>query len=397
MSTLPHAPDRPRPPAEAIHPPYEPKLQTHIPALDAVRGLAILLVTAYRFTDAPAGSSGVGAFLARLLAQGEHGVDLFFVLSGFLITGILYDAKGSRHYFYHFYLRRTLRIFPLYYGVLFLVLVALPLAVPAAADLFAPARQYQVWLWLYGTNILVALKEEWLLGGFNHFWSLAVEEHFYLVWPLVIFLCSRRAALAVCVLVVAVAVVLRTALIRSGQHYAAAEGLTPCRMDALAVGAWLALAVRGPQGVRSLLVPARGLAAGTGAVLVLLFLVDKGLMGLHYTVYAGFFAAMILLAVAARPGGGWERFWHSRLLRICGKYSYGWYVFQGLLVAVVPAALTAESLALRFGSPLAGQFAYLLLGACTSFALALVSWHTYEKHFLKLKDALSRKEHARLG
>src|SRR5688572_9977607 len=97
----------------------------HIPALDGIRGLAILLVTIYRFAGTHDG--GTPRWLLPVLEFGTHGVDLFFVLSGFLITGILFDAKGEAHYFRNFYARRTLRIFPLYYGTLALVLIGLPL------------------------------------------------------------------------------------------------------------------------------------------------------------------------------------------------------------------------------------------------------------------------------
>ena len=100
-----------------------------IPALDAIRGLAILMVTVYRFNIGPDDPSLLGQGFISSLACGFRGVDLFFVLSGFLITGILYDAKGSAHYFRNFYMRRALRIFPLYYGCLIVVLLIFPLLV----------------------------------------------------------------------------------------------------------------------------------------------------------------------------------------------------------------------------------------------------------------------------
>jgi peptidoglycan/LPS O-acetylase OafA/YrhL len=137
--------------------PSEPVRGAHIPALDAVRGIAILLVTAFRFTLA-AGDPPAPHPVYRVLALGEHGVDLCFVLSGFLITGILYDAKGEPHYFRNFYMCRTLRILPLYYGVLFLAFVVLPLAPSPAGTLFREVKPDQAWLWLYSTKFLQAWR-----------------------------------------------------------------------------------------------------------------------------------------------------------------------------------------------------------------------------------------------
>src|SRR4051795_6527498 len=107
----------------------------HIPALDAIRGLAIVAVTLYRF-----GGGGDGAARAVdhpwLIELGQRGVDLFFVLSGFLITGILFEAKGKEHYFRNFYLRRALRIFPLYYAALAASVLILPLVSSSCASAF---------------------------------------------------------------------------------------------------------------------------------------------------------------------------------------------------------------------------------------------------------------------
>src|SRR5262249_2846553 len=124
-------------------------------------------------------STAVGTILAR----GWMGVDLFFVLSGFLITGILLDSRGADGYFSSFYARRFLRIFPLYYGFLALWFLVLAYVFGSAySDLFA--RERQVWFWSYTANW--GRPDE--LGALGHFWSLAIEEQFYLVWPLVVWL-----------------------------------------------------------------------------------------------------------------------------------------------------------------------------------------------------------------
>src|SRR5215468_8569908 len=118
----------------------------HLPGLDGVRGLAILLVLAVHFVGNATPVSWGERIAVKLGNYGVLGVDLFFVLSGFLITGLLLDSKGDPHYFRNFYARRTLRIFPLYYAVLALLFIALRL-VATPTPLLGVARQHQGWLW----------------------------------------------------------------------------------------------------------------------------------------------------------------------------------------------------------------------------------------------------------
>lgn len=164
----------------------------HIPALDSVRGLAILMVTLFRFGSTQTMVPSMTR-CSRLPLRSVCGVDLFFVLSGFLITGILLNAQGQPHYFRNFYLRRAVRIFPLYFGVLVALIVVLPAVSESAAERLS-AREHQWWLWFYAVNLLQAWTASWPFGCLNHFWSLAVEEHFYLVWPFVIYLCGSPAS-----------------------------------------------------------------------------------------------------------------------------------------------------------------------------------------------------------
>ncbi len=141
----------------------------HVPALDGIRGLAILMVTLYRFNIGPVYDKLPGSLLFSALRRGDLGVDLFFVLSGFLITGILFDAKGGGRYFRNFYARRALRIFPLYYGFLLITLVVLPRLLGPSWVLFPEAEANQAWLWLYGANFLMGIRDQWCLGSFEHF------------------------------------------------------------------------------------------------------------------------------------------------------------------------------------------------------------------------------------
>jgi peptidoglycan/LPS O-acetylase OafA/YrhL len=167
----------------------------HLPALDGVRGLAILLVLLYHFVAQTTATNRLEAAVNWALGYGFLGVDLFFVLSGFLITGILYDSRADPGYFRTFYMRRVLRIFPLYYAVLAVVFFGVSLLPALRGSEIAGLREHQAWAWLYGINVYLSIQGGWVLSYIEHFWSLAVEEHFYFIWPLVVWLLGARPRL----------------------------------------------------------------------------------------------------------------------------------------------------------------------------------------------------------
>lgn len=357
--------------------------RAHIPALDGVRGLAILMVMLFHFL--PYGTPGQPwAIRAALLGihVGQTGVDLFFVLSGFLITGILLDTKSNAHYFRNFYARRTLRIFPLYYGSLLLFMILLP----NFTSLFhpVPVRQ-QLWLWFYARNIADFARAPAPAG---HFWSLAVEEHFYLLWPAVVFFFNRKSLAGFCVVVMIVAMLTRGTLLAAG--FSEMASLTPCRMDGLAAGAFLAAVLRGPNQAKYDRRLAWLMLLSLAIPLLPLYVTLSGttlpiVQSVKYSLLSLFYAGLLLLVLRARIGSLVARIFTSSPLRVLGKYSYGLYVFHGLLLGPLlkwfPLASAEESQARFLAScavRLAGCFAI-------SFACAWISWHAYEKHFLMLK------------
>ena len=158
----------------------------YYPALDGMRAIAVLMVM-------------VTHFLPKRLPFGWMGVQIFFVLSGFLITGILFDTRATRHRWRNFYVRRTLRIFPLYYGLIFLVLLVIVWTrskVPGVFSLWLFYGQNFFWLVDRGMHPDAVLTSDGhLIAIIGHLWSLAVEEQFYLVWPIVVFLVAERVPL----------------------------------------------------------------------------------------------------------------------------------------------------------------------------------------------------------
>lgn len=356
----------------------------HIPALDAIRGLAIVVVTLYRF-----GGGGEGPASAVdhpwLIGLGQRGVDLFFVLSGFLITGILFDAKGKEHFFRNFYVRRALRIFPLYYAALVAAVVVLPLVSSAYAHAFQPAVDAQAWLWFYAANLLQAIEGGWCLGPLNHFWSLAIEEHFYLLWPAVIYFASRRTAMRICSVLFVGSICARAAWLAGSGNDVAAEVLTPLRMDGLALGGWLALAARSSGGLGWL---ARGswLAVTVfGAAALGSELLGRRLFGLPYTAWACTCGALLIVIVCAPKASWLGRLSNSWTLQFFGKYSYAMYVFQLPLIYLLAPAFTASGIAIVVGSRLIGQAAYCAFMFALTTGLALASWNLFEKRLLALK------------
>jgi peptidoglycan/LPS O-acetylase OafA/YrhL len=361
---------------KALSEPVEPNLRGHVPALDAIRGLAILAVTVYRFGGGSHDEALAAEKVIPFIELGSRGVDLFFVLSGFLITGILFDTKQDLHFFRNFYARRTVRIFPLYYGVLIVALLLWPWHIPA--------QDYASWLWLYGANIVQA-REGWCLGWLNHFWSLAVEEHFYLVWPAVIYLLSRRNAMLACVGLFVASAVGRVACAYLYPHSPAAEVLTIFRLDGLVAGSYLALAARETGGLRALARPAWIIFLATSVLLVPFIYKGTRFLTIPETLWAIEGASFLVLVLTAVPESMLARFGENRILHWFGKYSYGMYVHQNLLIPLLSGFITAGGLATYLGNAVVGQLAYLVMMSLATVAVAYLSWHGFEVHFLKLK------------
>ena len=201
------------------------------------------MVMVLHFTTFPRMTANVfvDSAFRGVAATGWAGVDLFFVLSGFLITGILLDTKGAPRFFRTFYARRFLRIFPLYYGFLAIAFWVAPLLDPSLGVVPLSA---QGWYWAYLSNVQLALAGAWQKPVWiGHFWSLAIEEQFYLVWPFLVYATSAKNLVRVCIALIVAALLTRVALVATG-HGFATYVLTPCRTDALATGALIAALMR---------------------------------------------------------------------------------------------------------------------------------------------------------
>ena len=374
-------------------------LSSHIAPLDGLRGIAVLLVLARHSSAVPAPTGTVENVVFGAMRLGWIGVDLFFALSGFLITAILLDAKGGEGYLRSFYARRTLRIFPLYFAFL-AIMLAFSTIPPFSFDPgFQLLQTHQGWFWSYLSNVLLVVKGGGQVPMFmSHLWSLSLEEQFYLVWPLVVLLVPLAALPWACVALSAGSVVLRLALaLQQGWGTDASYVLMPARMDALLIGGLLAIAIRTPQGrerVRALRRPAGVLAfVGLAALLAWRGVHDRNDPWVQVVGYLLLAIASTALIAAALPGAHaarYQRVLNARPLQLMGKHSYAIYVFQYPVIWVLGWAMAPIAERLTAVSALAWPLVLFVTATGVSFVAARLSWVVLEQPMLALKRYVPR-------
>ncbi len=367
--------------------------RTYYPALDGLRAVAVLLVFAEHFVGLPLGWSGV---------------DVFFVLSGFLITSILWKTRGEEHRFRNFYVRRTLRIFPVYYGVFLALLLVTPV-LHIQWDWQRLSWLLYVGNWSYYFNLAQFNAQHWWdalscsvrLHGtlypeyiyIGHFWSLCVEEQFYLVWPFVVYRLQERGR----ILKLSAAIVLLMPVVRFGCFYLLPGKMvdagilyhnTLFRFDALLLGAFVAMLWQGPWAAWL-----KRMAPRVFAVFSVIVLSVYGVFP-HRFIHTPWFvagwvyslrffcidvAAAGLIVMALTPGSVAFRCLHVRPLRWLGMRSYGFYVYHYMGLYLLRDFAVRET----------GRYHAITLPVM-GFALAVgVSWVSFrylEQPFLRLKD-----------
>ena len=348
----------------------------HLPALDKLRGLAVLLVIFFH------------CYPHTVTKFGWVGVDLFFVLSGFLITGILLDSKASKKYYINFIARRTLRIFPLYYFALLVCLIIIPRFLPFLIDdKYDYYINNQVYFWTYSQN--------WLFSktGFPenltlvHFWSLAVEEQFYLFWPLFVKIFNTRNLLKFTILLIAFSVLFRSYIGQEIGFISPYEYMaTLSRMDGLLIGAVIAILIRKRKHwlekytkyffVTSLSMVVAGIIYKRS-----LLFINLSSIFIFIDILAG---CLLVHMLCIKKEDIIQKILNQKIFIFLGKYSYGLYVYHYILFMFFD-----ENLKSIINKYINNDLLTFILAGSTIFlfsvGISVLSFKLIEMPFLKMK------------
>lgn len=363
---------------------------SHIKELDGLRGFAILLVCIAHFYQVDEAVLYVdnkmfGIITFKVSQLGLKGVELFFILSGYLITRILVNTQNSSNYFKSFYMRRVLRIFPLYYFVLFLSFFVLPFLISIDAE----AQQIidsQWKLWTYTSNMFFIYPVNWDISSFpnfGHFWSLSVEEHFYMVWPFIIYYFRNENVIKL-MWVMFLFSMLSWVL---GFNESIFNWTTLKYSGALAIGGILAYyEYRNVEMLKKLYVRIHRYII----IFLLFFLMSAfiprsfGEVGalIGYIISLGLFSSLVLMAIFGNQKI--KNLFDHEILFFIGKISYGIYVYHGLLRPYFKEFIYNPMYILLGGGIFTSAF-YTLIVTLLSIFIAFLSWEFFERHILKLK------------
>ena len=361
--------------------------RTYYPALDGLRGMAILLVLCYHNFN-----------YLQISKAGWIGVDLFFVLSGFLITGILLREKGSHHFLAHFYTRRILRIFPIYYLSLLAFIFLLPRLIKYPIDLHF-YQQNQQWFWLYLQNWFFIFTRQFNNHFLDHFWSLALEEQYYLVWPCLILLIKTPGKIiSVLLSVLSLLVVARIIVWLfqfPGLSYISLYKFS--RIDGLCIGSLLACFFSGPCKITKIADKIR-IAFILLSILVILpgirIIFHSRLPYFSCCVYPGIailFGLLTHCCLDPEIQNPVSRFFNKAWIKFIGKISYGLYLVHWPIYQLV-AKKTADSFSRPANHFLGYELLVSMIATAVATIVAVISYYCIEVHFLKLKRFFIKEE-----
>lgn len=346
--------------------------------LDGVRGIAALMVMIFHFFLGVSSNSFTINLIKKIATFGQTGVTLFFVLSGFLITRILIKTKSEKGYFKNFYLRRSVRIFPLYYFFLFFAFIVSPflfnsINVGSVYTSYTPLID-QFYYYTYLQNF--ARTFSWGWQGPGHFWSLAVEEHFYLFWPFMVYFFSNNNLKKVIIFIIVFALLLRAIMLNNGYEV---FYFTFTRFDSLAIGSLLALLelkkVFKVENSNKFLVLLIAFSLPT----FILLTVFSGTANYYVQIFKYLFISMtyfsfICYVLSIKTNNFINKILNSSILQYSGKISYGLYVYHPFVYFLVEYFFETD---------------YILINMLSRFILTYIisslSYKYFESYFLRFK------------
>jgi peptidoglycan/LPS O-acetylase OafA/YrhL len=364
----------------------DPILRPVMPELNTVRGIAVLMVFLFHafedFTPAAQHLPAWERVFLSTLGFGWMGVNLFFVLSGFLITGILLGSVSRPHYYSRFYRRRALRILPAYY----LLLVVLVLVGRISFVRQHTSLAFAGLSFVYLSNITPLLG---VPRDYAPLWSLAVEEHFYLIWPAAVRVFTRRGlAIAAASICICEPVLRAFAVARGGLWWGPYTWLSA---DGLALGALLAIFARSQWGSRTNVLKLASFSALIGMALLVMSLPVPRFMAISLRATSVNYGSLSALAIALWLGTGrYRRLVNLRILSFYGFISYGLYLIHPLIFHLYNDVSVKYASPFYVGQSFARCLLRLLVALVLAAAVAYVSRITYEEFFLRKKDGSGR-------
>ena len=361
-----------------------------VPELDGIRGIAVLMVLAFHILSHAEFfyHSPLARFFYWSTQMGWAGVDLFFVLSGFLITNILLEKKGQKHYFRNFYMRRVLRIFPVYYLCLTVIFIggfydSSITGVSTTSTIFWFYSYLQNWLFASGSGPALY---------FVHFWSLAIEEQFYLFWPFVVYYADQKALMKIGGVAIFGALFLRILFVfildRPDILNTFPQYSTITRIDSLMIGSLIAIGLQSVSLKDGLIKDAPRVLAYATLIVVACFLIQPdspltnngAMLTVGYSGLAIMTGALIVVLLTKEDANLARRIFRHRILTFFGKYSYALYVFHWPVTSFI-----IEYYIKKGYQGLVPWLMFIVGAFAISLVLALLSWKLMEKPILGLK------------